>query len=64
MLMRNHAERNRVHHIRLPKLGCGLDNLQWQVVHKISARNFPRLDCEYYSMLPPKLVAPISETKY
>ena len=27
-LMRNHAEHNGVHHIRLPKLGCGLHNLQ------------------------------------
>ena len=35
MLMRNHAEYNRVQHIRLPKLECGFDNLQWQVVHKI-----------------------------
>ena len=34
-LMRNHAEMNRIQHIRLPKLGCGLDNLRWQVVHNI-----------------------------
>ena len=31
--MRNHAERNRIKHICPPKLGWGLDNFQWQVVH-------------------------------
>ena len=35
ILMRNHAEMNRIQHIRLPDLGCGLDNLRWQVVHNI-----------------------------
>ena len=35
MLMRNHTESSRVHHIRLPRLGFGLDNLQLEVVGKI-----------------------------
>ena len=63
-LMRNHAEHNRVHHIRLPKLGCGLDNLQWQVVHKILRETFQRSTVNITVCFPPKLVTPISETKY
>ena len=35
LLMRNQAERNIIKHTCLPKLGSGLDNLQWQVVQKI-----------------------------
>ena len=59
-LMRNHAEHNRVHHIRLPKLACGLDNLQWQVVHKFLQETFQGSTV----CLLPKLAAPIPETKY
>ena len=34
-MIRNHAERKKIKHICLPNVGCGLDNLQWQLVQKI-----------------------------
>ena len=42
ILMRNHAEAHRVKNIRLPELGCGLDNLQPPIVHKILHEVFQR----------------------
>ena len=63
-LMRNHAEHNRVHHTRLPRPGCGLDNLQWQVVHKTLQQTFKGSAVNITVCLPPKLVASIPKTKY
>merc|ERR1719295_1017237 len=38
--MRNHAVVNEVKHIAMPKIGCGLDRLQWNRVESIIKRVF------------------------
>ena len=62
--MRNHAERNGIKHICLPKLECGPDNLQRQVVHKILHETLQGSPVNKNVCFPPKPVAPISEIKY
>merc|ERR1712154_620059 len=38
--MKNHAVINGVSHISMPKIGCGLDRLQWNKVKKIVKNEF------------------------
>ena len=38
--MRDHAVSNSVKHICMPKIGCGLDRLQWNRVAKIIEQAF------------------------
>ena len=38
--MRNHAINNKVNHICMPKIGCGLDKLEWPKVSSIITKVF------------------------
>ena len=42
--MRNHAILNGVDEISMPKIGCGLDRLQWDKVETIIKNTFIRTD--------------------
>ena len=40
VFMRNHAVENKVHKIAMPKIGCGLDLLNWDVVSDLIKKVF------------------------
>jgi len=42
--MKNHAVTNKVKHIAMPKIGCGLDRLRWDVVEGIIKQEFKDTD--------------------
>lgn len=39
--MKSICESNNIHHISLPKIGCGLDGLSWERVYSILKELFP-----------------------
>ena len=42
--MKEHCESNRVKNLSMPRIGCGLDNLQWTDVKKTIVRVFHDID--------------------
>ena len=44
--MRNHAEKNQVTHIAMPKIGCGLDKLEWNAVRTLIKNVFLQTDIQ------------------
>lgn len=38
--LKDHAEENSVHHLAMPKIGCGLDKMEWNKVKDLIGRVF------------------------
>lgn len=45
-MLREHCEHYGIKHLAIPKLGCGLDRLQWDKVKRIIEEEFKYLDIE------------------
>ena len=45
-----HAVKHNVHAISLPKIGCGLDRLDWDRVEQMLKDIFPDIDITIYSL--------------
>ncbi|EDW18239.2 ADP-ribose glycohydrolase OARD1 isoform X2 [Drosophila mojavensis] len=54
--MRDHMAKNDVHKLAIPRIGCGIDGLQWDKVKAIINDVFQREDVEItaYNFVPPQ----------
>ena len=62
---RDHATKNKVHHIAMPKIGCGLDKLNWNAVRTLIKNIFLDTDIKisvYHLDAATSYSRPISET--
>jgi O-acetyl-ADP-ribose deacetylase (regulator of RNase III) len=44
--MRAHMSTHHVNHLAMPRIGCGLDGLEWDKVKLIIQRVFKQTECE------------------
>ena len=52
--MRNHANQNRVTEINIPRIGCGLDGLNWRFVSKLISEIFEGTGIKITVYIQPK----------
>ncbi|XP_017843331.1 ADP-ribose glycohydrolase OARD1 [Drosophila busckii] len=56
LAMREHMLKNNVHKLAMPRIGCGLDGLNWTKVKDMLAEIFQAVNCELlvYNYVPAK----------